>query len=182
MGIVHRRAFRTVLPSAATPSDRLGGARVRRRPADADAYAGGCADAGGEPLLYPVQEAAQQLRIGRTLAYQLVEQYIATDGREGIPAIKIGNCLRVPRPGLVVLALTGRLASSSELESYIHGLLRRHNAPQRIVVRRGGRVTSRAAADRSRPSSTDRSPIRARRSPTGRRAGSAEPHRLLPAE
>jgi hypothetical protein len=55
-------------------------------------------DAVEEPLLYTVLEAAKQLHIGRTLAYQQAERYLATNGRDGIPAIKIGNCLRVPRP------------------------------------------------------------------------------------
>jgi hypothetical protein len=49
------------------------------------------------PLLLTVEETAQVLRIGRTLAYQLVRVFEATDGAEGLPTIRVGRVLRVPR-------------------------------------------------------------------------------------
>ena len=49
--------------------------------------------------------------------------------RDGIPTIKIGNCLRIPRPGLLTLAFTGRVVSPAELESYVSDLLNRSNRP-----------------------------------------------------
>lgn len=52
-------------------------------------------------LLLTVAEAAVQLRIGRTLAYELANVYLETGGREGLPAIRIGRCLRVPRARLL---------------------------------------------------------------------------------
>jgi hypothetical protein len=129
-------------------------------------------DAIEEPLLYTVQEAARELHIGRTLAYQQAELYLATGGSDGIPTIKIGNCLRVPRPGLLTLAFTGRVVSPAELESYVRDLLNRCNRPARIVVRRATRATSGGAANGA-SHSADRSPSRARRPLAERRASSA---------
>ena len=61
-----------------------------------------------EPLL-TVEEAARVLRIGRSLAYQLAAEYDASGGLAGMPVIRIGGCLRVPRWALLELALTGRV-------------------------------------------------------------------------
>ena len=49
------------------------------------------------------------LRIGRSLAYQLAGEYDATGGVSGLPVIRLGGCLRVPRWALLELALTGRV-------------------------------------------------------------------------
>ena len=68
----------------------------------------------GERLLLTVTEAATDLRIGRTLAYQLAHQYLATGGREGLPVIRVGGNLRVPMWALIELAQTGRVVSLSE--------------------------------------------------------------------
>lgn len=64
-----------------------------------------------DPALLTITEAAGELRIGRTLAYQLARQYLATDEREGLPVIRVGTNLRVPRWALVELAHTGRVVS-----------------------------------------------------------------------
>jgi excisionase family DNA binding protein len=61
-----------------------------------------------DPLL-TVEEAARVLRIGRSLAYQLVAEYDASGGLSGMPVIRVGGCLRVPRWALLELALTGRV-------------------------------------------------------------------------
>ncbi len=49
------------------------------------------------PELLTIEEAATYLRISRTLGYQLARQYRNTDGLEGLPVIRLGRCLRVPR-------------------------------------------------------------------------------------
>jgi hypothetical protein len=60
------------------------------------------------PLL-TVEEAAKVLRIGRSLAYQLTGEYLGSGGMSGLPCIRLGGCLRVPRWALIELAMTGRV-------------------------------------------------------------------------
>ncbi len=51
------------------------------------------ADTNTEPLLLTVEEAARQLNIGRTFAWELV--------RKGeLPVVRLGRCVRVPRQAL----------------------------------------------------------------------------------
>lgn len=54
-------------------------------------------DAGVVPDFLTVEEAAAVLRIGRTAAYQLAREFLASDGAQGIPVIRCGRQLRVPR-------------------------------------------------------------------------------------
>ena len=44
-----------------------------------------------QPLLYTVEEAAAILRIGRTLAYDSVQRFETSGGREGLPAVRVGH-------------------------------------------------------------------------------------------
>lgn len=46
-----------------------------------------------ERLLLTVEEAAQHLGIGRTLAWQLVQ-------KGELPVVRLGRCVRVPRRAL----------------------------------------------------------------------------------
>ena len=55
---------------------------------------------GSMPDFLTVEEAARVLRIGRTVAYQLAQQFRATGGTEGLPVIALGHQLRVPRARL----------------------------------------------------------------------------------
>ena len=56
------------------------------------------------PDLLTVMEAAGVLRVGRTTAYEQVGKYFDTDGADGMPCIRVGGQLRVPR-----VLLEGRL-------------------------------------------------------------------------
>lgn len=62
------------------------------------------------PQLLTVDEAARLLRIGRSRAYELANEYLNSGGTTGIPAFRLGpGCLRVPRWALIELATTGRV-------------------------------------------------------------------------
>ena len=49
------------------------------------------------PDFLTVEEAAAVLRIGRSKAYELAREYLATDGTSGLPVIRLGKQLRAPR-------------------------------------------------------------------------------------
>lgn len=70
------------------------------------------------PVLLTVEEAADVLRVGRTLAYSLARRYQATGGHDGLPVVRVGNCLRVPRWALMELALNGRIVSLAPATAY----------------------------------------------------------------
>ena len=65
------------------------------------------------PLMLTVEHARAVLGIGRSLAYSEVRRYLATGGREGIPAVRIGSAIRVPRAGLVDLMLAAPAPDAS---------------------------------------------------------------------
>jgi Helix-turn-helix domain len=55
------------------------------------------------PDFFTVEEAAAILRIGRTAAYALAREYLATNGVSGLPVVRLGKLLRVPRTKLEAL-------------------------------------------------------------------------------
>lgn len=59
--------------------------------------------------LLTVGEAARILRVSRSSAYELAAEYLNSGGLSGMPVIRIGGSLRVPRWALLELALTGRV-------------------------------------------------------------------------
>lgn len=60
------------------------------------------------PLLLTVTEAADVLRVSRTTAYKLVEDWFASDGAEGLPAIRLRGRIFVRRVDLETLLGTSR--------------------------------------------------------------------------
>lgn len=52
------------------------------------------------PVVLTVEEAARILRIGRSAAYEAARRYLTTGGAEGLPVVRLGRRLRVPRPAL----------------------------------------------------------------------------------
>ena len=71
---------------------------------DEPAPTGGAPPTEGLPDFLTVVEAARMLRIGRTSAYQLAQQWLYSDGRKGLPVVRVRRQLRVPRRALVRLA------------------------------------------------------------------------------
>ena len=67
------------------------------------------------PLLLTVEEAAAVLRIGRSLAYELARLYESSDGRDGLPVLRVGALMRVPRWALAELISTGRVVRLADL-------------------------------------------------------------------
>ena len=67
------------------------------------------------PLLLTVEESAAVLRIGRSLAYELARLYESSDGRDGLPVLRVGALMRVPRWALAELISTGRVVRLADL-------------------------------------------------------------------
>lgn len=57
----------------------------------------------GLPLMLTVSETAQVLRISRTSAYKLAEQWRCTDGASGLPTVRLGSRILVRRVDLAVI-------------------------------------------------------------------------------
>jgi Helix-turn-helix domain len=76
---------------------------VPRRPFDgaADLRETQLTDIDTLPDMPRVDEAAAVLRISRSRAYDEVAAFQRTGGAEGLPSIRIGRCLRVPKRALL---------------------------------------------------------------------------------
>ncbi|HSH61615.1 MAG TPA: helix-turn-helix domain-containing protein [Acidimicrobiales bacterium] len=55
------------------------------------------------PDVLTIEEAAKVLRISRGAAYVLARQWLDSGGRHGLPVVRLGRSLRVPRAGLLRL-------------------------------------------------------------------------------
>lgn len=64
-----------------------------------------------------VSEAAALLGIGRGLAYQLAHQFLETGGRAGLPVLRLGRRLVVPRHQLDRLLLGETVLGSADTRS-----------------------------------------------------------------
>lgn len=65
------------------------------------------------PLVLTIEEAATVLRIGRSAAYEQARLYLSTEGRQGLPVLRLGRRLRVPRSALIEF-LTTRTATDGD--------------------------------------------------------------------
>lgn len=65
--------------------------------------------------LLTIEEAAALLRIGRRKAYELAARFEATGGREGLPVVRLGRCLRVVRVRLEQFLLADPPSPTTQL-------------------------------------------------------------------
>lgn len=70
----------------------------------------------GEYQPYLTVPQVQRLtQLSRTQVYRMIELYNETDGAEGIPSVRFGRCVRVPRHALLTGdSLAQALGGSSE--------------------------------------------------------------------
>lgn len=59
------------------------------------------------PAFLRVEEVARILRISRSAAYELANAWLATDGEAGLPAVRLGRSLRIPRAAVERLLSIG---------------------------------------------------------------------------
>lgn len=65
-----------------------------------------------------VEEAARVLRIGRSAAYEQARRYLATGGTQGLPVVRLGRRLRVPRQALArMLSLNAGVKPRDEVDA-----------------------------------------------------------------
>ena len=64
---------------------------------------------GALPLMLTVNDAARVLRIGRSKAYEMAATYTSSGGTQGLPVIRLGDLLRIPKVALHEFVTTGRL-------------------------------------------------------------------------
>ena len=74
----------------------------------------------GLPELLTVDEAAQILRIGRSLAHLLANRFLDGDTC-ALPVIRVGRCLRVPRWALAELIRYGRVVGAVDPSGSLRG-------------------------------------------------------------
>lgn len=67
------------------------------------APSGGPSTLDGLPLVLTISEAAVVLRVSRTTAYKLAEEWRTSGGRSGLPVIRLGRRLVVRRVDLAAL-------------------------------------------------------------------------------
>ena len=79
--------------------------------------ASGVATGANAPVFLTVEEADAILRIGRTSAYLLAQEYEATAGAGGLLVVRFGRQLRVPLARLVQLADGAAAAADHERDA-----------------------------------------------------------------
>lgn len=65
------------------------------------------------PVALTVAEAAAVLRLSRTTVYELIRRWNATEGAEGLRAVRLGRSLRIPRIAVTRLLGLTRTAAAA---------------------------------------------------------------------
>ena len=61
------------------------------------------------PIMLTIDEAARVLRIGRSKVYEMAATYTSSGGTQGLPCLRLGDLLRVPKFALHEYVTTGRI-------------------------------------------------------------------------
>ena len=86
------------------------------------------------PILLKVEEAAAVLRVGRSKAYEMTTLYVTSSGTSGLPCLRLGDVLRVPRFALEALVTTGcivQLLPRPELDATVNATAPRKSTRSR---------------------------------------------------
>jgi len=60
------------------------------------------------PPFLRVEQAQELTQLGRSQVYEQTRRWRETGGREGIPCVQFGRCLRIPAAALLRMALLER--------------------------------------------------------------------------
>ena len=74
--------------------------------------------------LLKVKEAAAEMRVCTSHAYELAHEYLNSGGAAGLPVLRFGTCMRVPWWALDVLITTGRVVRLADAPAPTDGLHR----------------------------------------------------------
>ena len=56
------------------------------------------------PPFLRVEQAQELTQLGRTQIYEQTRRWLDSGGKEGIPAVRFGRCVRIPTAALLALA------------------------------------------------------------------------------
>lgn len=56
------------------------------------------------PPFLRVEQAQELTQLGRTQIYEQARRWLDSGGKEGIPAVRFGRCVRIPTAALLALA------------------------------------------------------------------------------
>ena len=56
------------------------------------------------PPFLRVEQAQELTQLGRTQIYEQARRWLVSGGKEGIPAVRFGRCVRIPTAALLAMA------------------------------------------------------------------------------
>jgi hypothetical protein len=66
------------------------------------------------PPFLRVEQAQELTQLGRTQIYEQARRFLDTGGREGIPAVRFGRCVRIRTAALLAMAGLDDAAASAD--------------------------------------------------------------------
>jgi len=74
--------------------------------------------------LLKIKEAAAEMRVCLPHGYELAHEYLNSGGTAGLPVLRFGTCMRVPRWALDMLITAGRVVRLADAPAPTDGLHR----------------------------------------------------------